>query len=115
MVNAERILLSGRSRRCFKETEADARHYRFQISQVAAVAAVSRRLRRDRIDHHGDTAVVAAVAAVSRRLRRSFGTVDLWGHTQGRSRRCFKETEAEVHRLRREFGVVPQSPLFQGD
>ncbi len=58
---------------------------------------------------------VAAVAAVSRRLRRE-GAARPLAAFKSRSRRCFKETEAESGSLRTKSGRLgPQSPLFQGD
>ncbi len=59
-----------RSRRCFKETEAAADHLREECPDRAAVAAVSRRLRRGLLLSAKNLAAQAAVAAVSRRLRR---------------------------------------------
>ncbi len=61
----------GRSRRCFKETEAETDQRRLLKSGRAAVAAVSRRLRRAGARGGLVLCCCAAVAAVSRRLRRS--------------------------------------------
>ncbi len=80
-----------RSRRCFKETEADSTRMVHRLYSKAAVAAVSRRLRR-RIRTASIFSIrAAAVAAVSRRLRRSD-----------------EPGSPSMTRL-------PQSPLFQGD
>ena len=81
----------------------------------AAVAAVSRRLRRIAGLETSLTAPSAAVAAVSRRLRR-LADAGLLHPKLSRSRRCFKETEAAVRMSARKRKTLrPQSPLFQGD
>ncbi len=62
--------LQRRSRRCFKETEAVVVRAEVSGSLGAAVAAVSRRLRRRAEYRNRNNQLQAAVAAVSRRLRR---------------------------------------------
>ena len=84
----------GRSRRCFKEIEAECNSHQRQrglprrsrrcFKEIEA-GQWWRRAKRQRHD---------AVAAVSKRLRRD-GEFFVYGHIgPGRSRRCFKEIEA---------------------
>ncbi len=81
----------------------------------AAVAAVSRRLRRETSMRTALAASAAAVAAVSRRLRRYKVETNPDNGSSRRSRRCFKETEADLLTGRPLTALEPQSPLFQGD
>ena len=109
-----------------------------RVLPLDAVAAVSKRLRRFGGSLRTAGGVEDAVAAVSKRLRRGTSG-DEWTIGGGRSRRCFKEIEAETSsvrssrrrgdavaavskRLRRRpagdhcnASTATQSPLFQRD
>ncbi len=60
----------GRSRRCFKEPEADKTRPLLTENIGAAVAAVSKSLRRKSLGLWNSMVCWAAVAAVSKSLRR---------------------------------------------
>ncbi len=93
----------GRSRRCFKEPEAGDGVAVSGDGDLAAVAAVSKSLRRPTWLKVYITMSPAAVAAVSKSLRRdSFRLPRLTRLC--RSRRCFKEPEAARSRSAQEAG-----------
>ncbi len=64
---------------------------------LAAVAAVSKSLRRTEDREPSMAHGGAAVAAVSKSLRRSTARISENSRRPSRSRRCFKEPEADGH------------------
>ncbi len=92
------LLPQRRSRRCFKEPEAEEACAEAHRLAAAAVAAVSKSLRRRCFNGLLLCRGRAAVAAVSKSLRRVDGLGQGLGVRQRRSRRCFKEPEAALAR-----------------
>ncbi len=72
------FLVFRRSRRCFKEPEADSEPDGGRQIADAAVAAVSKSLRRCKRVLASTPTVEAAVAAVSKSLRRSMPCSMAW-------------------------------------
>ncbi len=104
---SERCHRAGRrSRRCFKETEAVKTNQVCVIPADAAVAAVSRRLRRSGSPHEAFRAYSAAVAAVSRRLRRQLVLHIVEDHRVA-------AVAAVSRRLRRDYDATAKTTRYE--